>query len=652
MPFRTECSSCGKKLQIRDELAGKKVKCPACNTVFVAAGAEAATAVKAGPARSAAGASARSGPPAMSKENVSAKPMAKRPAPPPVEDEDNEELEERPVKSKKRRTEKAGGSLLWVWITAAAVALIGIVVGIYFLFFTGPSGSGPIAQPKTPQVPPANVQAKATLEPIAAPQSRKSLADLVPGDAFFFASVSGEIWNAKALDQVRPLFGKALEDNFLAQFGFPLAELDRASIFTVTSLEAAKQASMGPKSVLPVVIMVQSKKPYDQKRVSEVFRSGELGKNPNMTIEFVDEQTFVASQAPLLQLYKAKAGNRATGALAVALTNAGASKGLVASLIIPPEVIDEARKAPPEAQQFIAPFLKTKAVVANIQLAEKLSFSITVTTEDAAAAQELKKAADGMLQAAPFQLGQFAKDPQANKFLQQTLNSVKLGVQDKEVSLALEIDPNVAMALALPAIQKVREASTSSIETNNLRQLALAWINYHDSFNTFPPQTFNKGLSWRVALLPFIEQGELFKEFNLKEPWDSEHNKKLIAKMPKIYESVGKKAPPGFTYYQTFVGPKTINDRPSPGRAIREIPDGTSNTIILAEAVEPVEWTRPADIQILPSQPITLGGADPTQVIVAFADGSVRRLRRNLDQSIWRLLIDPTDGMRIPDLGP
>ena len=47
-------------------------------------------------------------------------------------------------------------------------------------------------------------------------------------------------------------------------------------------------------------------------------------------------------------------------------------------------------------------------------------------------------------------------------------------------------------------------------------------------------------LSWRVALLPFLEENELYKQFHLDEAWDSDHNKKLLAKMPRVF------APPGF----------------------------------------------------------------------------------------------------------
>ncbi len=95
--------------------------------------------------------------------------------------------------------------------------------------------------------------------------------------------------------------------------------------------------------------------------------------------------------------------------------------------------------------------------------------------------------------------------------------------------------------------------------TNNLKQIALAVINYSDTNGGIMPTNVVANdkplLSWRVQILPYIEQDGLYKEFKLDEAWDSDHNKKLIAKMPKIYAPVrGGKKDAGLTYYQAFSG--------------------------------------------------------------------------------------------------
>jgi hypothetical protein len=80
------------------------------------------------------------------------------------------------------------------------------------------------------------------------------------------------------------------------------------------------------------------------------------------------------------------------------------------------------------------------------------------------------------------------------------------------------------------------------------------------------------GLSWRVALLPALGEEDLYKQFKLNEPWDSEHNKQLIAKMPKVFASPGKDAGVGKTYLRSFAGPKAF---------IPMLPGGSGRSVIL-----------------------------------------------------------------------
>src|SRR5262249_48274193 len=264
---------------------------------------------------------------------------------------------------------------------------------------------------------------------------------LVPGDAMVFASLSGDVWNAKALETLRPLFGKTVEDEFQKNLGFPLSDLDRISVFTVTGLEEAKKSSVGP-TVFPAVIMVQSKKPLDQAAVTAALKGGELGHNPQFAVEFVNERTLVTSMAPLLQRYKEKKGQqKATGVLERALTQAATSKGLVLSVVVPPEIVKDAQKDLKEVEQFIGPFLKTKSVFASLDLTDKLQLDASLVMEDAMAATEAKKTADGLAAMAQLMLGGFAKDPQMAplaKSGQDALNSLKIGVQDKELNVGIQ----------------------------------------------------------------------------------------------------------------------------------------------------------------------------------------------------------------------
>src|SRR5439155_18841087 len=140
--------------------------------------------------------------------------------------------------------------------------------------------------------------------------------------------------------------------------------------------------------------------------------------------------------------------------------------------------------------------------------------------------------------------------------------------------------------LAFP-LQAGRTAAGRSQSVNYLRQIGLAMHNFHDVYSHFPPQAIRSRegkplLSWRVAILPYIEQDHLYKQFHLDEPWDSEHNKQLLARMPDIFRASSQ--PPGSTdtYYQGFTGRGTIFER---GREVRfaDITDGMSNTILVIE---------------------------------------------------------------------
>jgi hypothetical protein len=153
-------------------------------------------------------------------------------------------------------------------------------------------------------------------------------------------------------------------------------------------------------------------------------------------------------------------------------------------------------------------------------------------------------------------------------------------------------------------------------------------------------------LSWRVAILPYLGEKQLYMQFKLDEPWDGPNNKKLLEKMPKVFApAAGKPKEPYSTYYQVFVGPGACF---VPGKQLRfpaGIPDGTSNTIMLAEAAEAVPWTKPADLPYDPKKPLPkLGGHFPDGFHVALWDGSVNFFKKDFDPQEMRRAIMPADG--------
>src|SRR5260370_37344826 len=118
--------------------------------------------------------------------------------------------------------------------------------------------------------------------------------------------------------------------------------------------------------------------------------------------------------------------------------------------------------------------------------------------------------------------------------------------------------------------------------SNNLKQIGLAMHNYEGVYRTIPPSAIcdKNGkplLSWRVAILPYIEQDNLYRQFNLDEPWDSENNKKLIPLMPRTYASPLAPTEEGKTYYKVFGGGGANFDRTFTTYRISNLPRGPAN---------------------------------------------------------------------------
>ena len=226
------------------------------------------------------------------------------------------------------------------------------------------------------------------------------------------------------------------------------------------------------------------------------------------------------------------------------------------------------------------------------------------------------------------------------------------------------------VALLLPAVQKVRSAAGRIQDSNNLKHMAIAMHTHNDSYGGMPQAAAFQDadgkplLSWRVALLPFIEQEALYKRFRLDEPWDSPNNKALLPLMPKTYAMPNDPNPAsGMTHYQVFVGvgsafePRKRDQGPHlPGRVrlgwtLTDFTDGLSNTILIATSATPVPWTKPDDMPFSPTGPVPqLGDYLNRGSNVALGDGSIRSLPRELPEETLRALITRNGGEIIGNL--
>ncbi len=305
--------------------------------------------------------------------------------------------------------------------------------------------------------------------------------------------------------------------------------------------------------------------------------------------------------------------------------------------------------------------------------AEKSEFRCIAQSENARAAADLKQFLDSAVDVA-FQ--EFSGQIQFKKFFEDAPTA-------KEALRALIPKPD-GDRLVLTAPRSVftdknnvpgrfgeiflaylREQADVRRCMNNLLQIMIALHNYHDVNKFFPAAyTVDKDgkpiHSWRVLILPWVEQNALYKKIRLDEPWDSEYNRQFHSQCPALFQcpvavaKIPEIKKNGLTTYSIIVGKQTWPEPPKKF-TIDSITDGTSNTIAVVERQTPVCWMDPTH-EILEEDAVkgigntTAGIAAPHVVSnkfgcnVALFDGSVLFVTENVLPEPWKSLIYRNDG--------
>ena len=228
--------------------------------------------------------------------------------------------------------------------------------------------------------------------------------------------------------------------------------------------------------------------------------------------------------------------------------------------------------------------------------------------------------------------------------------------------LTLQVsDPGAVRAVA--AVAAGIEERTGPLEpsprSEYLKNILIAFHNYHDATGAFPAHAiYSKAgkplLSWRVAILPYVEANDLYRQFHLDEPWDSPHNKTLIARMPKVYRSSRiKDKRPGLTTYLAPINKAFVFTGEKKGLQIKDITDGTSNTVVVVDVADEagVIWTKPDDLVVNEKEPWKgLIGHYRGFVLVGMADGSVHRVSKTASGKTLWALFTRAGGEVIPNL--
>ncbi len=263
---------------------------------------------------------------------------------------------------------------------------------------------------------------------------------------------------------------------------------------------------------------------------------------------------------------------------------------------------------------------------------------VALVAKDAAAAEQFAKLWHDLPKIVAELGAQSSEVERAKSFAELLTDSLPAKVEGTRVAISVpanEVQLEKLRAMLGEAAEKSVEVSWRKQRMNQFKQLLLGMLNLESANNRYPPAAIcDKAgkplLSWRVAILPYLEQTGLYNQFHLDEPWDSPHNAALITKMPAIYADpdvhLRQLAREGKTTYQVPVGPETVF-HDNVGTSIRDVTDGTSMTIGLVE-VEPkraVVWTKPEDWQVDLAHPrVGVERSDRDYFTAAWCDGSVQ----------------------------
>ncbi|MEZ6141382.1 MAG: DUF1559 domain-containing protein [Zavarzinella sp.] len=229
------------------------------------------------------------------------------------------------------------------------------------------------------------------------------------------------------------------------------------------------------------------------------------------------------------------------------------------------------------------------------------------------------------------------------KYIQLFVTKTKVEVKDARISAIISFDAAIPLVVDFLKTQP----ATRTVSANNMKQIGLAIHNYADTHGHFPCDICDENgkplLSWRVAILPYIEQEVLYRQFRLNEPWDSEHNIRLSEVVVKVFspKSLGRDQirqtnylmPTGKGLAGEIIKEEILDKNRKPtgkfkyrGQKFTDFHDGTSNTVILVEAdpKKAVIWTKPGDLVIDPANPVQhLQKPYDTGFLSLLGDGSV-----------------------------
>lgn len=321
---------------------------------------------------------------------------------------------------------------------------------------------------------------------------------------------------------------------------------------------------------------------------------------------------------------------------------------------------------PPPYDKLTGPLVAddVRSVTATVQLGVASSASLSINSPNPSAREAVAKAISTGLQTGVAWI-------EANRppYATAAKNAAELLTpQTDEAAVAIHIDANdpaveqLATNVLAPTINAAQESAKRASKMNDMKLIGLAMLNFESANGFLPAAIVDKEgkplMSWRVAILPYLEQQELFEKFHLDEPWDSPHNLEIAKQAsPDIFRRDNRE---GMTSYlrpvydgsdlaaarddiqpieKRFAGRQCFLQ---PGDKFLDIRDGTANSILIAEVApeHAVFWTKPKDWEVDLKDPLAKLRTDKREGFVSgYYDGHARFDPFDIDPKLLKKLL-------------
>jgi len=279
---------------------------------------------------------------------------------------------------------------------------------------------------------------------------------------------------------------------------------------------------------------------------------------------------------------------------------------------------------PPPAKAYLSIPEKIVWVKADFVLVPEAEGRVIIETVDTDAAAEILETVQGLVFLGKVSLTGNDPNVQAQRKL---LDTIKSRSEGKQVILTAVLPTEV--------LAKLQEQGEDMRVMNEVRQAALAMHNFESAYGRLPflpgPDQSDE-LSWRVRVLPFLDQVNLFQQFDLSQSWDSEANRPFSETRVLAFGVVGETNETGLRWVQSDV------------ERLADLTDGTSNTIAFIHSAPPVPWAANKPLTHNDAVRMFLALKPGETMIVGMYDGSVRRIPADTKMETFEAMLTPNGG--------